>query len=220
MGGMKKTLFAFVCAVLLSSCSSEPAPLPPLQLDYSSLGKIYLNTQDVRIINRAGATPQKPPYVGHRFQPLLADALIRWGQDRLQAAGTTGHATMIIKEASVKETPLPKMGGIEGWFTREQESKYIGRIEVSLDAQTPVNNATGMASAHSTFAVTLPEDATEAEKNTAYRKLLDELMKDFNQRMESAIRQHMPHFLTAGPSAGYGFAPKPETAGFDAGEWR
>lgn len=196
---MKKSLLALICAAVLAACSSEPAPPPPLQLDYGQLGKIYLNTQDLRVIDRAGSTPQKPPYVGHLFRPTLSDAVSRWAQDRLQAVGTAGHATLIIKEASVTDRPLPTESGIESWFTREQASKYTGRLDVDLDAQTPVGaGATGMASAHAIFAITLPEKPTEVEKSAAYRQLLDGLMQDFNQKMDQAIRQHMAHFLTTG----------------------
>jgi hypothetical protein len=199
---MKKLPILLVSLAFLAACSSEPAPLAPLQLDYGSLGKIYLNTKDMRVINRAASAPHKPPYVGYQFRPSLDDAVNRWALDRLQAAGNTGHATVIIKEASVKELPLPALTGVETWFTREQASKYIGRIEADVTAQSPVNNASGYASAHATFAITLPENPTEAEKNIAYRQLLDGLMQDLNQKMEAALRQPMAHFLAWGPSMG------------------
>ena len=159
---MKKLLLALVCGLALTACASEPPAPPPLQPDYSALGKIYLNTKDLKVINRADRVPQKPPYIGHLFEPRLTETVNQWVHDRLQAVGNTGHATLIIKEASVIEQPLPELTGVETWFTREQAGKYVGRIDVDIDAQSPVNNTTGIASAHATHAVTLAEHPTEA----------------------------------------------------------
>ncbi len=198
---MKKTALALFCGVLLAACSSEPVRTPPLQLDYSQLGKIYLNTREVRVIDRSAGRPARPPYVGHMFQPRLADAASRWAQDRLQATGSMGQATFIIKEASVQEQPLRTVGGIDSWFTRQQASKYVGRIEVQLDAQSPVNNTVGSATAHATYATTLPEKPTEAEKNAAYREILEGIMRDLNRKLEQAIQQHLRAFLGTGESA-------------------
>jgi hypothetical protein len=197
---MKKLFLALACGALMTACASEPAPLPPLQLDYAPLGKISLNTQDLRVIDRSSGAPQKPPYVGHLFRPTLSEAVNRWAADRLQAVGTTGHATLIIREAVVTEQALPELTGVETWFTREQESKYLGKIDVELDAQSPVKSATGTATAHAVFAITLPEHPTDVERNTAYRQLLVGLMKDLNQKMDMAIHQHMAHFLASGAS--------------------
>lgn len=205
---MKKLLLAAACGLALAACSSEPARTPPLQLDYSSLGKIYLNVQDVNVINRSAGTPTKRPYIGHLFQPRLADAVTRWAQDRLQVNGSPGHATVIIKEASVAEYPLTVPSGFESWYTREQASKYVGRMELSIEAQSPVNSTVGSANAHATYAVTLPEKPTEAEKYAAYRDVLDNLMKDINQKLEQAMREHMGPFMASGPSASE-MAPAP-----------
>ncbi len=129
------------------------------------------------------------------FQPRLAEAANRWALDRLQATGTEGHATFIIKEASVVEQPLRMAEGIDSWFTRQQGSKYVGRLEVQLDAQSPVNSTIGTATAHATFATTLPEKPTEAEKYQAYREVLEGIMRDLNRKLEQAIQQHMAPFL-------------------------
>ena len=208
---MKKLLTIIALGLTLTACASEPASPPPLQPDYSALGKIYLNTQDLKVINRADRMPLKPPYIGHLFQPRLTEVVDQWVHDRLQAVGNTGHATLIIKEASVIEQPLPELTGIETWFTREQAGKYTGRIDVDIDAQSPINNATGIASAHATHAVTLPEHPTEAEKTIAYRQLLDGLMRDLNQKLDQAIHAHLAPFITTSITAGSPAVEAPST---------
>jgi hypothetical protein len=191
---MKKLILALTASALLTACSSEPARTPPPKLDYSTLGKIYLNTQDLRVINRA-ENGRQPPSAVTSQRPTVSEAVARWVQDRLQATGATGHATLIIKEASVVEKSIPMETGVGSWFTRQQATKYLGRVEVDIEAQSPVNNTTGNATAHAVQAITLPENPNEAEKEKAYRELLDSLMNDLNKKLDQAIRDHMAPFL-------------------------
>lgn len=212
-----KKLLALAALALLAACSSEP-PVEHLRLDYSQLGKIYLDTQDLRIIDRAKSVPQWSPYVGHKFEPRLTDAVNRWAADRLQAAGQMGHATFIIKDASVTEQSLATASDFESLFERQQASKYIGRIEVSLEAQAPVDGSVAIATANATHSVTLPEDPTEAEKYEAYNLLVTSLMTELDRNIDRAIREHMPRFLLSGPAvaapsaAGSVFRPATEYA--------
>lgn len=195
---MKKLILAFAVCVTLSACASAPEPVPSTkQLDYSSLGHIEMATQDVRIVNRAYKVPQGAPYVGHLFKPTLTDAINRWAGDRLQAVGTTGRTTVIIKDASVTRTKIDNPDtGIESWFTRNQGSKYIGRVEVEVQALTP-DGTMAVASANASHTVTLPEDPTSVEKYDAYVKLLDALMSDLNSGLEKAMHEHMDSFIVA-----------------------
>lgn len=185
--------------VLLSACSSDIQP-EKIKLDYSGLGKIYINTADLRIINRANE-PQYAPYVGHTFTPKLVDAVNRLAGDRLQAAGQLGHATLIIKDANVTEQSLSMSSDFESLFTRQQGSKLVGRVEVSLEAQSPKDASVAMATAHAVYSATLPEDPTEAERYDAYGRLVNALMVDLNKELERGIRKHMSAFLLTGPAS-------------------
>lgn len=203
---MKKAFASLALMLLLTACSSEPI-LGPMRLDYSSLDKVYLDAQDLRIINRAGSAPQWPPYVGSSFKPNLTDAVYKMAEDRLQAVGTLGHATLIIKDANVTEQSLATDTGFESYFTRQQASKYIGRVEVSLEVQSPKDSAIGIASASAVHAVTLPEKPTDVEKTEAYRKLLNALMATLNTNLDQSIKTHLNGFLAAGSGGRSAAAP-------------
>jgi hypothetical protein len=199
---MKKAFATLFMGLALVSCSTPEPPPTPMQLDFSSMGKLYLTTEDVRVVNRAYSTPERPPYVGHLFEPRLADAINQWGVSRLQAVGRAGHATLIIKDASVMQQSLPTEGGMDSWFTRQQASKYIARVEVAFEAQNPEERTTGLASANAVHAATLPEEPTEAEKYATYKALVEAVIKDLNQAFTQSIKERMGRFLTTGTTPG------------------
>lgn len=187
---MKKTLLSLFLVLGLTACASEPMPAP-ISLDYARYGKITLNTMDLQTINRS-VSVQPRGNISNAFQPRLVDALNKWISDRLEAHGSVGHTTVIIKEASLTEQGLPTESS---WFTREQDRKYIARVEMDIESQSPAGNLTGFATARAVHAVTLPEDPTPTEKFEAYRSVLDATMADFNEAMEQSIRSHLTRFI-------------------------
>ena len=193
---MKKALL-LPLLVMLSACAFEPMP-DPIQLNYADMERIYLNTKELRIVDRSQDTPKWDPYVGHEFAPTLTDAIYRLAGDRLQAVGKKGRAKLIIKDANVIEQTIESSSDFDSLFTREQALKYIGRVEVSLEAQSP-RGALSVATAHAVHSVTLPEDPSGAEKYRAYTKLLNNLIAGLNRHLETAIKQHMRRFLVRKP---------------------
>ncbi len=193
-----KKLLALALVSFLGACSSTGEP-DPMKLDYSSLGKVYLDTQDVRIVDASKAAPEWAPYVGHLFKPTLTDAVGQLAADRLQAVGRLGRATLTIKDATVTEQPLEMSSDtFDALFTRQQASKYIGRAEVTLEAQAS-NGAMAMASAYASYSATLPEDPDAYEKYDAYSRMLTGLMKELNRNLEAAIQEHMTSFVLDKP---------------------
>lgn len=205
---MKKRL-VLVLALLVAGCASYER-LEPFELDFASKGKIQLNTQDLRIVDKTKNTPQWDPYVGHLFTPSIAEAVNRLADQRLQTVGQIGHATLTIKDANVMKQPETVSSDLLSLFERQQAARYVGRVEVSLETQAPDGNV-AIATAYATRYVTLPEAPTTGEMREAYKKLLNGLMDDLNENLEKAIRQHLSRFVHDGaePSAALGLAPSP-----------
>ena len=66
------------------------------------------------------------------IQPHMA--VSRWVSDRLKPTGSSGHAKVTIRDASVIEESLKSVGGLRGAFTTEQSERYVGKIEVEIEA--------------------------------------------------------------------------------------
>jgi len=206
---MKKMTALIGLTLILSACSTDEAPAPS-PVSHSLPPKIMLDVQSINLADRSGLQPASSPYNSNHFSPTISEAIKQWATDRLQAAGQNGQAIIVIKDASLIAQPLPIKQGMDGWFTRQQGTKYIGRAELSIEANGNEGFATTDATAMRT--VTLPEDPSPMERQEAYYTLLNGLMKDLGQNLESGIQTHMAPFITSGSamsSMNNGLPPAP-----------
>jgi hypothetical protein len=163
--------------------------------------KIVLDVKRITLADRSGYTPANV-FKSDEFTPTISDAIKGWARDHLQAGGQSGQAIVLIKKASLSVKPLPLKDGIDSWFTRQQSEKYLATAEVSIEANGPGGFA--VADADASRGVTMGEDPTVAEKHVAYNTMLNGLMKDLQENLQSSVHAHMANFLS--PSGG-GIAP-------------
>lgn len=196
---MHRKFLAFALVVILAACAEEPVAIQPLTLDYTRYGKISLAVKSLEFTNRASMVQSKGADYFARFQPQLADAVYRWGVDRLQASGHQGNAILVIQNAELSRQILPKHDDIGSWFTRQQGERWNGSVSAELRVQGADGNFTGKAIATVSRSTTLPEDPTENEKQGAYRRLLLGMLDDLNTQMDQAIREHLNPIVAAVP---------------------
>lgn len=206
---MKKSLAAFALILSLAACADDMKP--PVQYTRTTESKIAL---DVRVISLAdrSLTPGSNGYAGNNFSPTISEAVKQWASDRLQAVGQTGDAIVIIKDASLTAQPLATKTGMDSWFTRQQGLKYVGHVQVAVEAKSGDSFAVTDASA--TRTLTLPENPTDAEKRDAYATMLNGLMKDLERNLDSGIQSHLNRFITTMPT--YGTTAVPAAATTDS----
>jgi hypothetical protein len=199
---MKKSCLACVFFLLLSSCadSNSPAPAP---FDYSQEGKISLDVRDLTFVDRGiDQMPPSPPIT--TLKPSIADALHNWASQRLQAVGDDGIAAFVVKNAYVTEAGLPVDSN---WFERPQAGKLTGHVEIELDARGKQGYA--LATANAVRSVTLPDKASDDEKQAAYNTMLNGMIQDLDRYLDQAIHEHMKDFIVGAPVIGSKLAPPP-----------
>jgi hypothetical protein len=196
---MNKLLALVGLSFALVSCA-EGQTVPTATFNRPMQPKLALDVQTISLTDRTNLQPANSPYNSNTFSPTISEAVKQWASDSLQAVGQNGNAIVVIKDATLTAQPLTTQSGMESWFTRQQSVKYVGRVEVSLEA----NGANGfaMADGNATRSVTLPEDPTPAERQDAYTNLLNGLMKDLSRNLDSAIRSHMGGFIVRAPVLG------------------
>lgn len=203
---MFRSMLAAVFCVALTGCAADPPPpVAPLTLDYTHYGAIQLTVGKIAFISDSALQPAPDAGFFGRFQPSLADAAYRWGQDRLQAIGNQGQAVYSIDKATLTRAPLPfgnpgrgLFQQTEKLFKREQAEKWIAQLTVTLRVANGPDRYQGRASATVTRSTTVPENATPREQENAYRRLLLGLLDDLNAQMPQSIATHL-NAVTATP---------------------
>jgi len=185
---MKKLILTAACIALLSACAPETTRV---QTDINPTSKISLNVQRITLVDRSSTQPSNSPYNTSHFQPTIADAIRQWAGDHLQATGSTGEAVIIIKDASLTSQAIPYP---YDFFTRQQASKYTGHADVDVEIKGTTDHY-ALTSAEATRYQTLPEHPTDLEMQNAYTVVLNGLMRDLGQNLDSGLRDHMQPYM-------------------------
>lgn len=185
-----------VGGLALGGCASEPPAATLPEIGFSHLAKINLNAGSVEIISEYNS-PLKPPYVEQRMPTSPEKAAINWAKSRLVGAG--GNATkvrFIIVDASVREEPVEKQKtGIVGVFTKEPTADYFANLDVRLIVEPGAGQAGGEINVNAKRNILIHEDVSLAERERIWLELIENLMNDFNDEMESQIKNNLGAFI-------------------------
>lgn len=187
----RNLLLAGLSLGLLASCGPPPPPAPaypdirftgapPLVLDAGQI--------DVRALDLPSSSDRAFP-----VSPL--EAMQNWARDRLRAGGRGAPARYTIIKASAAEKNLPVQGGVSGTFTDQVSQQY----DVAAEATLEILDSHGMAlrSIHvsATRSRSVLQSATPNDRDQARYDLVKALMGDFDQQMETQIRDNFGLYL-------------------------
>jgi len=158
--------------------------LPPISLDVARIEVIQLFDP-----------PIKPPNIEHEMPLLPHVAISRWVSDRLKPTGTRGRAIVTIRDASVTEERLKSTDGIWSALQIKQSERYVGRIEVEIEAIGGKGLRAARAIAKTQRSRTIIEDSTMRQREILWFEMTERMMQDFDRTLEAQIRQHLTAFL-------------------------
>lgn len=189
-------LASLALAFVLSACQTQaPPPLRLPELTFAHLGPIALDVAQVVVEDQRRPLADGAADGAARVEMLAPTppetAIRRWVSDRLQPAGGSGTVRVVIKEASITETPLPRTPGIRGTFTNDQATRFDGRMEVELVAERRDRAYQAFTGATVARSSTLPENASLYERDQALLKLVEAMMNDLNYRLETGALTHL-----------------------------
>lgn len=173
-------VLALTCAVALAGCVEEPplrTDFPPLTYDY--LPKIRLNVATIDVDNAWQPTAVPGGTHVEALSPVSPSAaLVRMAQTRLVPVGASGHAVLIIDDAS-----LIQRGGM-----------YEGDMQVHLDVTTSDGAHSGYAKAGVTATRTITADTAPAARAALY-DLTKRMMAEMNAELEYQIHKTLRDYL-------------------------
>lgn len=184
-----------LCSAMLTACQPPPALENFSKPSFAAMPPIRLNVADVQV-HEEYISPFKEPHVEHYFPTPPAEGVKIWVRERIQATGTAGRLDVVIHDAGVLESTLPRTAGLKGAFTKDQSMRYDGRLEVSLklyDGQDIISRAD--AHVEVTKTQTIGEDATVADRDRLFDRMSKEMLATLNAELEKNISQYFALYL-------------------------
>jgi hypothetical protein len=179
-----------VLAVALSGCNSPP-PRPAFpDIRFSGQPPFRLDVRDVAVKYEFVPSDQQPD-VELWFPVPPSRALENWVQDRLRAVGTRGHARLVVLDASVKETELPRTQGLQGAFTVDQAERYDAALEARLEILGDRGYVDHAVSTRVSRSRTVPEGLTPNERDRIWYDMTVGLIRDFDESMGQNIQANL-----------------------------
>ena len=179
-------LAALFGLVALAACeSTAPASKLP-EMTFGHLPQLRLPVQRVETVMRY-VQPMREPNVEHLFPASPVRAMERWAGQRFKADGGAGIARLVIVEASVKETKLPRDSSFRGTFTKQQSERYDARVEATLEVQDGTAAPRMVAGAQASRWITVREDDSLNERERIKYDLIETLMKEFDAEFERGV---------------------------------
>lgn len=185
--------FAALAFLVISACSA-PGQSPAESLSFRQYPPIKMDVARIETVE-AYKSPFAAPNIEHLMPYTPADAMTIWIKDRLLASGNDKLLQITIVDASVKEVDLPKPRGITGLFTVDQDKRYDARMEVEMKIYGNDALSEASTSVVVTRSITLPENASVNYRKTAYEKMIQDMMKMVNDKLESNIRSYMGNYI-------------------------
>lgn len=185
---MVVALLAILTGVL-AACVNSIAPNVP-QMDFKQYGIQRLNVERIKIVNDY-KPPLREPNVEHNFVTPPYVAAQQWAQNRFQAVGNIGQATVRVLDAKVIHQNMPVRNGVEGMFYNDQGEKLEARLVVRVEVESPQYENIPYAEAEVVRNMTLPENITLAERDRAYQQLTTDMISELNRVMTQSIQRNM-----------------------------
>jgi hypothetical protein len=174
---------------LLAACSSGPVEYKPLT--FTHYQPIYLTVSSIEIVDDY-KSPMHPPYIEHLIPYSPAEAMRIWVRDRLRAGGGNKTMQIIIRNGAVTATDLPSGGGLSFGSNRRYDAKL--EVELRVYGEGVISEASVFV--NGTRNITLPGNAGDDVRNKAFRKLIGDLMEEFNAEMEKNLYQYMGNYIS------------------------
>ena len=177
----------------LAACTTATRPNFP-DIRFTGEPPLRLDVASIEVKNDFHPTFREPD-VEHLFPVPPDRAVENWVHDRLQATGTTRRVVVHIRDASVRETELPKKTGLTAEFTTQQAERYDGRIAVDIDLLDDKGFAERTVAAEVTRTISVPEGITPNQRDQAWYDMTKSMMADLDRELERQIRTNFTFYV-------------------------
>lgn len=182
-----------VVALGMTSCAPPPKEYdlsPPAFVDRAP---IRLDVAEIRVRDDFNP-PAGQGHAEHLFPTPPEEAVRLWASQRLKAVGQSRILEVVIEDASVMETKLPRKGGIQGDFTDEPSERYNATIAVSLRLY---GGERAISEASAQTKVSRMKEVTEKMSVFARRAVFAQMTRDLTKQMDDSLTQQIGQYFSA-----------------------
>jgi hypothetical protein len=190
-----KSIMLIFCSLFLFSCTStadtDAVPLKYNEPRFQTKAPIVLDVEKVDVISEFVPSFTRPN-VEHLFPVSIEKTAKIWAEDRLKADGFSSKriAEYIIKDASVTEE-VEKSEEL----LQKDRLKYRANLSVLLRITDKSNMGIAETTIDAWRELRLPADTKIADKEKYWNDMVNNLMKDFNNRMEGNVHQYLGTYV-------------------------
>lgn len=179
---------ALCLAIALSACVSNIDDAWP-GISYQAAAPVTVNAGRIEIFNSYNA-PMAAPNVEHMFRMTPSAAAQELARRQISAAGGSRVLRVIVDDASVRQTILPKEQGVIGMVQRDPEEKFDARVALRFELvdEAAPDIIVGRANVVATRERTVKGGMTLAERDKAYYDLTQTLVNDLAQGIGTTVQ--------------------------------
>lgn len=184
---MKRILTGLFAVLVLAACETPVQVQTFPDITFAHAPKIGLNVAAIEIVNEVTQPVNAPK--------APAKAIEQWARDRLVAKGASGTARFVVTDGALAHQPMKVEQGLKGAFKVQQSDRYSASVAAVLEIYDAGGFRRGSADASAERSITTGEDATMNDRDQALFDLVEGTAKDFDSRMEGAIRRYIGGFV-------------------------
>lgn len=183
-----------LAALLLASCSQSTPPVVPKNIGFKRYQPIMMNVSKIDVIEEY-RSPMRNPNVEHLLPVSPAEAMHTWVKDRLRVGATEKSMQVIIKDASVISTPLPKPEGVAGIVNLGNDRRYDARLNVEMRIYGDGAMSEASIEVTATRSININERTSVHEREVIFRRMVFDLMETMNAALEKNMFQYFGNYI-------------------------
>ncbi|GAB5390141.1 MAG: hypothetical protein Alpg2KO_31090 [Alphaproteobacteria bacterium] len=174
----------------LSACTPAPPDTSVAEQRFDHMQKLPLTVSKVELQHSMQPPPEQGRRVDTLTNPALVTMLERWKAARLKPAHSAGEAIITIDRAEIIETRPHLAPGVSDLMKRQPKDLYAGAIEGTLRLILETEDGStrrSVITANAARRLSLPANATLAQREAEWTALAQRLIADFDAEVERRL---------------------------------
>jgi len=188
----RRAVLAVLLVAAAAACAPTRPPAPAPVLTFDPRPPIVLDVARIEVVNDY-VSPMAAPHVEQFATTPPAAAVRRWAEERLVAAGAAGAMRVVIEDARITETALPRTSGLQAVVRRDETERYDGRLAVRLEAAR--GDLTGTFSVAAERSRTVGEGITLAEREAVLQEMVNAMAAEADRRLAEGLSTTLAPFV-------------------------